>query len=183
MLIKTRANKYQWHDFYLTLITRVSSEVLCSSSFLWRVFIFSVWRGSCQNKNCEISPSCCFFTLSYIKVREGSLVQRGHNHLNHLSKWTMEWLHQTNRCHICGHRGSLGSHTSVKRKKRKMSPLTHFTEEAGQFYRSPRPSLSISCLGEGGHAHFDSCELSGFLSTLLLGSEWQQLTTLSCSSF
>lgn len=91
-----------------------------------------------------------FFTLSYIKVIEGSLVRKGHNHLNDLSEWTMVWLHRTNQCHICCHHCSLGSHTSMKGKKRKMSPLTHFTEKAGQVYRSPHPSLSISCLGEAG---------------------------------
>lgn len=87
-------------------------------------FSFSVWRGSCQ-------------TLSYIKVRGGSPVQRGHSHLNDLSKWTMVWLHRTKWCHICCHRLSLGSHTSMKRKKRKMCPLAHFTEKS-------RPGLQKS---------------------------------------
>lgn len=59
----------------------------------------------------------------------------------------------------------------MKRKTRKMTPLTHFTEKAGEVYRS---SLNISCLDEGSHTHFDLCEISGFLSRLLSGTEWHQ---------
>lgn len=122
-----------------------------------------------------------FFTLSYIKVRPWSPVRRGHNYLNDLSKWTMAWLHRTNWCHISCHRGSLGSHTPSRRRKRKMSPLTHFTKKktARQFYGSPHPSLSISCLGDGGQAHFDPSELPWFPSRLLLGTAWKEWTSPS----
>lgn len=118
--------------------------------FISLEFFFSAYiKEAVKIKLWNIPLLLFLHTFMHQSQRRKPKVQRGHNHLNDLSKWTMEWLHRTNRWHICCHHGSLGSHTSLKRKKRKMSPLTHFTEEVGQFYRSPHPSLSISCLGEG----------------------------------
>lgn len=72
-----------------------------------------------------------FHTFIHQSHKRRPMVRRGHNHLNDLSNWTMVWHHRTSRCHICCHRRSPGSHTSTKRKKRKMGPLTRFYRKSG----------------------------------------------------
>ena len=181
MLIKTRANKYQWDDCYLILIMGVSSEVLCSSSFLWSFFfqhisrklsktvkypppvVSSHFHASKSEKEAQ-SPKRSQPSKRFIKVNNG--VTSSNQPMAHLLSSRQPWF----------------PHLPEEKEKK--------NESFDTFYRRSRPVLQKSSsffkhilFGWGGHAHFDSCELSGFLSWLLLGTEWQQLTSPSCSSF